>query len=228
MVSHLAARIGVLLADAHRHRQDHHSAVPHHKLPTGSPRGRQWQQTPADPATLPADVDQVHGMPHAATLMSSRLLWESGLGCTAWRSQLSLMSGSMTCLLICGTGWQACLLYTYCARDGEGAGRAAGGARWQQCSHHQAAFHGQQKAGVSILQPAPASDQASTFQQPSSDLSFHPAVVAAPKELIEYRNKYLGPSPPPIMALGLSSRKNLCIHPKVAGEVAQAHQHCDI
>jgi hypothetical protein len=38
------------------------------------------------------------------------------------------------------------------------------------------------------------------------------------QELIEYRNKYLGPNPPPIMALGLSSRKNLCIHPQVAGE----------
>lgn len=37
------------------------------------------------------------------------------------------------------------------------------------------------------------------------------------QELMEYRNKYLGPNPPPIMALGLSSRKNLCIHPQVAG-----------
>lgn len=38
------------------------------------------------------------------------------------------------------------------------------------------------------------------------------------QELIEYRNKYLGPTPPPILALGLSSRKNLCIHPQVAGD----------
>lgn len=37
------------------------------------------------------------------------------------------------------------------------------------------------------------------------------------QELIDYRAKYLGPTPPPIMALGLSSRKNLCIHPSVAG-----------
>jgi DNA excision repair protein ERCC-2 len=37
------------------------------------------------------------------------------------------------------------------------------------------------------------------------------------QELIDYRAKYLGPTPPAIMALGLSSRKNLCIHPQVAG-----------
>uniref|UniRef100_A0A383WM71 DNA 5'-3' helicase n=1 Tax=Tetradesmus obliquus TaxID=3088 RepID=A0A383WM71_TETOB len=43
-------------------------------------------------------------------------------------------------------------------------------------------------------------------------------VLAELQELIEYRNKYLGPNPPPIMALGLSSRKNLCIHPQVAEE----------
>ncbi|KAF6250426.1 DNA repair helicase [Scenedesmus sp. NREL 46B-D3] len=43
-------------------------------------------------------------------------------------------------------------------------------------------------------------------------------VLAELQELIEYRNKYLGPTPPPIMALGLSSRKNLCIHPQVAEE----------
>ena len=37
---------------------------------------------------------------------------------------------------------------------------------------------------------------------------------------MEYRARYyLGPgqAPPPILALGLSSRKNLCIHPNVAG-----------
>ena len=40
------------------------------------------------------------------------------------------------------------------------------------------------------------------------------------QELVEYRARYyLGPgqAPPPILALGLSSRKNLCIHPNVAG-----------
>ncbi|KAF8064487.1 hypothetical protein HT031_003286 [Scenedesmus sp. PABB004] len=42
-------------------------------------------------------------------------------------------------------------------------------------------------------------------------------VLAELQELVEYRKKYLGPSPPPILALGLSSRKNLCIHPSVAG-----------
>ena len=41
--------------------------------------------------------------------------------------------------------------------------------------------------------------------------------LCTPQELVEYRNKYLGPTPPPILALGLSSRKNLCIHPQVAG-----------
>eukprot|EP00879_Flechtneria_rotunda_P024219 GHRR01025667.1.p1 GENE.GHRR01025667.1~~GHRR01025667.1.p1 ORF type:complete len:175 (+),score=41.57 GHRR01025667.1:358-882(+) len=42
-------------------------------------------------------------------------------------------------------------------------------------------------------------------------------VLAELQELIDYRNKYLGPIPPPILALGLSSRKNLCIHPQIAG-----------
>ena len=40
------------------------------------------------------------------------------------------------------------------------------------------------------------------------------------QELVDYRKKYfLGPGEmaPEIMALGLSSRKNLCIHPKAAG-----------
>ena len=43
------------------------------------------------------------------------------------------------------------------------------------------------------------------------------------QELIDYRSKYfLGPGEmaPEILALGLSSRKNLCIHPKVAGRAA--------
>ena len=40
------------------------------------------------------------------------------------------------------------------------------------------------------------------------------------QELVEYRAKYFtgpGLAPPPILALGLSSRKNLCVHPSVAG-----------
>jgi hypothetical protein len=40
------------------------------------------------------------------------------------------------------------------------------------------------------------------------------------QELVEYRAKYFmgpGQAPPPILALGLSSRKNLCVHPAVAG-----------
>jgi hypothetical protein len=46
------------------------------------------------------------------------------------------------------------------------------------------------------------------------------------QELIDYRAKYLGPTPPSIMALGLSSRKNLCIHPQVAGAPGQSVQAC--
>jgi DNA excision repair protein ERCC-2 len=38
------------------------------------------------------------------------------------------------------------------------------------------------------------------------------------KDLIEYRQRYLD-QPVPILALGLSSRKNLCVHPSVAGEI---------
>ncbi|GLI64983.1 hypothetical protein VaNZ11_008408 [Volvox africanus] len=45
-------------------------------------------------------------------------------------------------------------------------------------------------------------------------------VLAELAELIEYRAKYLGRGPGfnEILALGLSSRKNLCIHPRVAEE----------
>eukprot|EP00884_Botryococcus_braunii_P019385 jgi/Botrbrau1/612/Bobra.0161s0008.1 len=46
-------------------------------------------------------------------------------------------------------------------------------------------------------------------------------VLAELKELIEYRAKYFlaaGQSPPPILAMGLSSRKNLCINPDVEDE----------
>ncbi|GLC50205.1 hypothetical protein PLESTB_000354000 [Pleodorina starrii] len=45
-------------------------------------------------------------------------------------------------------------------------------------------------------------------------------VLAELAELIEYRAKYLGrgPGSNEILALGLSSRKNLCIHPRVAEE----------
>jgi DNA excision repair protein ERCC-2 len=47
-------------------------------------------------------------------------------------------------------------------------------------------------------------------------------VLAELKELIAYRSKYLGGGQtgaggPPILALGLSSRKNLCVHPTVSG-----------
>ena len=45
-------------------------------------------------------------------------------------------------------------------------------------------------------------------------------VLTELKELVDYRQKYfLGPGEqaPQILALGLSSRKNLCIHPKIAG-----------
>lgn len=47
----------------------------------------------------------------------------------------------------------------------------------------------------------------------------HVQVLAELKELIDYRSRYMteAPGPPPILALGLSSRKNLCVHPKVAG-----------
>ncbi|GBG00047.1 DNA repair helicase [Raphidocelis subcapitata] len=43
-------------------------------------------------------------------------------------------------------------------------------------------------------------------------------VLAELRELVAYRDKYLAPTPPAILALGLSSRKNLCIHPVVAEE----------
>jgi hypothetical protein len=43
-------------------------------------------------------------------------------------------------------------------------------------------------------------------------------VLAELKELVAYRARYLGgPDAAPLMALGLSSRKNLCVHPKVGG-----------
>ena len=45
-------------------------------------------------------------------------------------------------------------------------------------------------------------------------------VLAELKELVEYRKKYFISSPlgpPQILALGLSSRKNLCINPQVEG-----------
>lgn len=42
-------------------------------------------------------------------------------------------------------------------------------------------------------------------------------MLAELQELVAYRAKYLGPDAAPIMALGLSSRKNLCVHPTVSG-----------
>ena len=50
-------------------------------------------------------------------------------------------------------------------------------------------------------------------------------VLAELQELVDYRSRYFvgpGQSNPTLMALGLSSRKNLCIHPSVAG-TAQTH-----
>lgn len=49
-------------------------------------------------------------------------------------------------------------------------------------------------------------------------------VMGLRQELVEYRAKYFtgpGLAPPPILALGLSSRKNLCVHPSVAGAACQ-------
>ena len=46
-------------------------------------------------------------------------------------------------------------------------------------------------------------------------------VLAELKELVEYRDRYFhqpGLEPPKILALGLSSRKNLCVHPRVQGK----------
>ena len=50
-------------------------------------------------------------------------------------------------------------------------------------------------------------------------LSILSQVLAELKELVEYRRKYLGDvaGAGSILALGLSSRKNLCVHPRVAG-----------
>lgn len=42
-------------------------------------------------------------------------------------------------------------------------------------------------------------------------------VLAELKELMAYRQKHFPEGAPKILALGLSSRKNLCIHPWVAG-----------
>jgi hypothetical protein len=43
-------------------------------------------------------------------------------------------------------------------------------------------------------------------------------VLAELAELVDYRARYFPPGgAPKMLALGLSSRKNLCIHPRVAG-----------
>lgn len=42
-------------------------------------------------------------------------------------------------------------------------------------------------------------------------------VLAELAGLVEYRNTHLTENPPPILATGLSSRKNMCVHPRVAG-----------
>lgn len=44
-------------------------------------------------------------------------------------------------------------------------------------------------------------------------------VLAELHELVNYRARYMGGSSAlPILALGLSSRKNLCCHPTVSGK----------
>jgi DNA excision repair protein ERCC-2 len=43
-------------------------------------------------------------------------------------------------------------------------------------------------------------------------------VLAELKELVAYRQQHLSSDTVPILALGLSSRKNLCIHPRIADE----------
>lgn len=51
-------------------------------------------------------------------------------------------------------------------------------------------------------------------------------VLAELKELVDYRDKYFhepGLEPPKILALGLSSRKNLCVHERVAGVPLRPH-----
>ncbi len=45
-----------------------------------------------------------------------------------------------------------------------------------------------------------------------------PQVLSELKQLVEYRAKYFQGKAPEIMALGLSSRKNLCVNTKVVGE----------
>lgn len=53
-------------------------------------------------------------------------------------------------------------------------------------------------------------------------------VLAELKELIDYRSRYFqgpGQQPPPILALGLSSRKNLCVHPSVQGAISSFRLH---
>jgi DNA excision repair protein ERCC-2 len=52
-------------------------------------------------------------------------------------------------------------------------------------------------------------------------------VLAELKELVAYRRRYLGdvPGAGSILALGLSSRKNLCVHPQVAGEGGEEEEH---
>lgn len=45
-----------------------------------------------------------------------------------------------------------------------------------------------------------------------------PQVLSELKQLVEYRAKYFQGKAPEILALGLSSRKNLCVNTKVVGE----------
>eukprot|EP00955_Chlamydomonas_euryale_P080485 363429-Chlamydomonas_euryale.AAC.3 len=52
---------------------------------------------------------------------------------------------------------------------------------------------------------------------PFARASPHPQVLAELRELMAYRKRYMD-TDVPILALGLSSRKNLCVHPSVADE----------
>ena len=50
-------------------------------------------------------------------------------------------------------------------------------------------------------------------------------VLSELRELIEYRERYVTGSSNNILAVGLSSRKNLCIHKQVQGMTQSSHAH---
>lgn len=81
----------------------------------------------------------------------------------------------------------------------------------------------------SPLQAVPASPSRPACCPPSGGSSPFPRcpqVLAELQELMQYRQRYFEESggAPPILALGLSSRKNLCIHPTVMGELAHGER----